>query len=225
MQDINRDNAFDENESLSLNEKQKKSAYHEVGTAFGQLDKSRKIAVIFLAFFSIILFITWGITTKNRINNPLNPEVSTDIPAEIYQEEDKINVDSDGDGLTDWEEENLYDTSPYLEDSDSDGVSDSEEVNNGTNPTCKEGETCLGDVLQEEEQNKKNEVELNQFIDENINLQSEEEIDENNLSEVLEGGSDASTLREMLLDAGMDKTLLEAISDEDLLSSYKEILQ
>ncbi len=225
MQDIDRDGIFNDDGSASFSEKNKQSIHREVGTAFSELDRSRKIAVIILAFFSVFLFIAWGITTKNRINRPLNPEVSTEVPAEIVQEGETTNKDSDGDGLSDWEEENLYNSSPYLEDTDSDGIPDNEEVNRGTDPTCKEGDNCLGDVLQEEEQTKKDDIELNQFIDENINLETEKGIDESTFSEVLEGASDADTLRKMLLDAGMDKTLLDAISDEDLLSSYQEILQ
>ena len=226
MQDINKGNTFDENESISLKE-DKQSVRREVGTAFNELDRSRKIAVIFLAFFSVFLFIAWGITTKNRINSPLNPEVSTEISTEIFQEEETINKDSDGDGLTDWEEENLYNTSPYLEDTDSDGILDNEEVDNGTDPSCREGDNCSGDILQEEEQNK---IEMEGFINENINLEINTEngtgaVSEESLSEVLQGNSSATTLRKMLMDAGMDEELLNTISDEDLLSSYQEILQ
>ena len=44
--------------------------------------------------------------------------------------------DTDGDGLNDYDEINVYKTSPYLEDMDSDGVSDFEEIKQGTNPNC-----------------------------------------------------------------------------------------
>ena len=44
--------------------------------------------------------------------------------------------DTDGDGLNDYDEINVYKTSPYLEDMDSDGVSDFEEIQQGTNPNC-----------------------------------------------------------------------------------------
>ena len=224
MQDINRDSTFDENESMSLKEN-RQSVRSEVGTAFSELDKSRKIAVIFLAFFSVILFITWGVTTKNRINSPLNKEVSTEISNDIFQEEGIVNKDSDGDGLTDWEEENLYNTSPYLEDTDSDGILDNQEVGNGTDPNCKEGGVCFDDILQNEENTIKDKEILDLFIEENINLEIKEGVDEASFSEVLEGGSSADTLRKMLMDAGMEKELLNTISDEDLLSSYQEILQ
>ncbi len=59
----------------------------------------------------------------------------TDVPAPVA-------TDTDGDGLTDDEEVNVYATSRYLEDTDSDGVSDAEEVRAKTNPTCAQGRVC-----------------------------------------------------------------------------------
>jgi hypothetical protein len=55
---------------------------------------------------------------------------------------DSQTKDTDGDGLTDFEEINLYNTSPYLEDTDSDGLSDGEEIKNNTDPNCPSGKTC-----------------------------------------------------------------------------------
>ena len=39
-----------------------------------------------------------------------------------------LNKDTDADGLTDADEQNIYRTSAYLADSDSDGVSDNQEI-------------------------------------------------------------------------------------------------
>ncbi len=49
--------------------------------------------------------------------------------------------DTDGDGLTDYEETYIYKTSPYLKDSDSDGVDDRTEVEKGSDPNCTK-ESC-----------------------------------------------------------------------------------
>ncbi|MFV1882916.1 MAG: OmpA family protein [Balneola sp.] len=55
---------------------------------------------------------------------------------EIYETEtDPLSADSDGDGLTDGEEVNEYNTDPNNSDSDGDGLSDGDEVNSyNTNP-------------------------------------------------------------------------------------------
>jgi len=43
-------------------------------------------------------------------------------------------IDSDGDGLSDYDEIHVYDTDPWLADSDGDGISDAEELDDGTDP-------------------------------------------------------------------------------------------
>lgn len=50
--------------------------------------------------------------------------------------------DTDGDGLSDWSEQERYHTSPYIADSDSDGVPDSIELAQGTDPSCPAGREC-----------------------------------------------------------------------------------
>ncbi|MFA5021370.1 MAG: hypothetical protein WC517_04950 [Patescibacteria group bacterium] len=51
--------------------------------------------------------------------------------------------DTDKDGLSDYDETNKYDSSPYLKDSDGDGVDDKAEVDRGTDPNCPEGQNCF----------------------------------------------------------------------------------
>jgi len=51
--------------------------------------------------------------------------------------------DTDRDGLSDYDELNAYQTSPYLPDTDSDGIPDAVELAQGTNPNCPQGKSCL----------------------------------------------------------------------------------
>lgn len=51
-------------------------------------------------------------------------------------------LDSDGDGLNNFEESAQYGTSAYLVDTDSDGIGDAQEIADGTDPTCPEGGDC-----------------------------------------------------------------------------------
>ena len=51
-------------------------------------------------------------------------------------------LDTDHDGLSDYDENNFYGTSQYIPDTDSDGTPDGEEVKKGTDPLCAAGKVC-----------------------------------------------------------------------------------
>lgn len=187
-----------------------------------QLGKGHKIAVFALAVFAILAIWMWGMQFKNNVTQPFsynnNIGIQNSVPQQEEDDEEMLrNKDTDEDGLSDWDELYLYKTSPYLQDSDSDGFNDQEEINNEKDPNCPAGRDCYslvmpivndgtGDLL--------NQLEVN-----NENQDSESE-----LQSMLEGQSDADSLRKMLLDAGMDKEILNQISDEDLLKSYQDTL-
>lgn len=60
----------------------------------------------------------------------------------ITQEETAKRIDTDGDGLSDWDEEKVYHTSPYLWSTAGDNVPDNVKIALGENPLCKHGEKC-----------------------------------------------------------------------------------
>ena len=51
--------------------------------------------------------------------------------------------DTDHDGISDYDELYVQQTSPYLADTDSDGLSDAVEVTQGTDPNCPQGKVCV----------------------------------------------------------------------------------
>ncbi|TSC76136.1 MAG: hypothetical protein G01um101431_998 [Parcubacteria group bacterium Gr01-1014_31] len=108
--------------------------------------------------------------------------------------------DTDGDGLTDLEEQALG-TSAYLEDTDSDGQPDRAEVTAGTDPTCPEGQTCVTAVAPE-------------IAPTPAAIPS-----------VGAPGFDPVAVRDQLRRAGLSDELLAGFSDQQLEEVYREVVQ
>jgi len=113
-------------------------------------DKAIRWAVGFFACF-VFLFSVGHI--KNSIAKPFQREVSKKLPEiDLLAHEtgldrygtisDLSGKDTDADGLSDYDELEVFFTSPYLGDSDSDGFSDKDEIKAGTHPNCISGTGC-----------------------------------------------------------------------------------
>lgn len=64
----------------------------------------------------------------------------------FFDEETKLQqIDTDQDGINDYDELTFHETSPYISDTDSDGFSDKTEIDRGTDPLCAEGDVCQSD--------------------------------------------------------------------------------
>jgi len=100
---------------------------------------------------------------------------------------------------------------------------------NEKDPNCPVGRDCYGIDLDNSNENAiKNDL-LDQFnvntnIIENKNINEQDQNQEYDLQNIMQGNINAEDLRKMLIEAGMDKKMLDQISDEDLLKSYQEIL-
>ena len=215
-----------------------------------ELSFKQKLAVFSLAIFAIIVFLVLVINMRNGIYKPFKYVMNTDTEncpsgnCPSKEDEHLLDKDTDNDGLSDWDELNIYKTSPYLEDSDSDGSSDKEEIEQGFNPNCPKGEICnTGNSLLGNGANKENidisskDIELINLLsdlDSLVETQEQGELkikkdetgySDDELKSILEGEGGATELRTLLLNAGMSKEILDKIDDETLLQNYKEILQ
>ncbi len=189
------------------------------------LDKKQKLALAGLAVFGFILVVIWLFQLNSEIVGPLAVNFSPANTAATAAQtaEDKLkSQDTDGDGLSDWDEINVYHTSPYLADSDSDGIPDGVEVANGTDPNCPQGKDCAN-LAPIEASGTSPVIGL---IGDNTSAASSSlsAASSTAMINLLTGATDAATLRKILLQAGMDKASLDQISDEDLIQNYQQLL-
>lgn len=197
------------------------------------LPKPQRNAVIILAAFAVFIIVFWVWQMGAHIKGPFDYQaaVTTDTSEEDYNNLLK-SMDTDKDGLSDYAEIYTHKTSPYLEDTDSDGLTDKKEVDNGTDPVCPKGKDCHASVdtsaiATTSASGASGDINAATDISNNADSSADLDtvgVDENILQNVLNGQSDAATLRQFLISGGASKADLDQISDEDLMKSYQDTL-
>ncbi len=203
------------------------------------LDNNQKIAIGILGFFAVTIIIMWFIQFKRSLERPFNTFSDSSSKQQVQvndntclgpncslqKESDLHNKDTDKDGLSDWDELNVYYTSPYLEDTDSDGFTDKEEIDSGNDPNCPAGRDCSEQTIKT---NDNNQLEAADFKNENLSLDQISNglnsVSDSELEKILQGQADAKTLRQALINSGASEEALNKISDEDLLKAYQQML-
>lgn len=198
--------------------------------------KRQKIAVAVLAIFGILVIVFWAVQFKTTLKNSLkhssdtNTESSGNNEDVVANEDNKSNEilktkDSDSDGLSDWDELNTYKTSPYLEDSDSDGYLDKKEIETDNDPNCPMGQVCVGTSDTEETVPESTVDSTSQTINNVLGAGATTDSSASFNNNANSGNIDAASLRKALLQAGIDQTLLDNASDEQLIEMYKSALE
>ncbi|MFZ6015710.1 MAG: hypothetical protein ACOYUZ_05145 [Patescibacteria group bacterium] len=121
---------------------------------WSKLSKEQKIAFIILVICAVFAFVFSFISLRHGIYAPFLVSVD-EIEAKKELLKDPIEqhtalkkrIDTDGDGLSDWAEENVYKTSPYLWSTAGDNLPDNVKIAMGLNPLCKEGQDCNAGAL------------------------------------------------------------------------------
>jgi len=108
----------------------------------------QKVGVTFMFVFALMALGMGFLQLKTTVYGPFVSQTKSQISAAEqaqlqFDETLKLQrIDTDKDGLNDFEELNFYQTSAYLPDTDSDGISDKKEIEDGTDPLCPEGKDC-----------------------------------------------------------------------------------
>ena len=194
------------------------------------MNKVLKLGFLVFSLFAVIFGVI-QLSQNLKITVPLDDSGQTNQVAEF--DEAKLRVlDTDEDGLTDWEELNVHGTSPYLADSDSDGTSDREEIALATDPNCPQGRVCGSEIIQVledlQEQGYSEPVieELDPVISD-APLVQDFSSDSQAALDALEAGTTPtpSQIRSLLQDSGIPAEQLVDTSDEDLIQLFLEVAE
>jgi hypothetical protein len=198
------------------------------------ISRGQKLAVIVLAFFAILTMGFWSFQFKKSLIISAQPGSgqeadfagSSDSGIDEQSEEDLRVKDTDGDGLNDWDELNTYKTSPYLEDSDSDSFSDKTELDSDNDPNCPIGRNCFSATVQAPDEAGTNLTEDPKTTEqESVPLpvkEGEKTAEIKKLEQTLYTDGNVAELRAMLIEKGMDKAMLDQVSDTELLELFRE---
>jgi hypothetical protein len=194
------------------------------GQSFSSLPRPQKTAVIILSIAALGIFGVWFWQFNMRLNKPFLPSaqeiaVGEKAAADKLAKENAEKIkDTDLDGLSDYDEVNLYKTSPYLEDTDGDGFSDLDEIKLGKDPLCAEGTDCTianGSVV----------VQSTSTTNVVTDTNPADNIDQTLLTKALNGEGTPDTMRQILLQAGGDPEQIKLLTDNDLMSLYQDVLK
>jgi hypothetical protein len=114
-----------------------------------KLNTEQKIAIIALVIGASFIFVISALRVRHGVYAPFLVSISEyqekrDLIKDPIAEREALlkRIDTDGDGLSDWSEINVYKTSPYLWSTAGDNIPDNVKIARGENPLCKSGEEC-----------------------------------------------------------------------------------
>ena len=171
-----------------------------------------KVAIVVFGALSCAFVLLGFFQIKGHLLG--SKKVSQNVPTVDFTQASS-NKDTDGDGLSDFEEQNIYKSSPYVTDSDSDGIADGEEVKKGTDPACPTGKNCFkGDYG----------FSFDTSAGVGANTSSTTAVDPITDVALLNGTPTPDQIRKLLIKAGAKPEALAKLSDADLLKTYQETL-
>lgn len=194
-------------------------------TETAELTKKEKLAFWGLVILAVLVVYLGFRQMGNNLKTPFAlfalkysggnaPEEKT----EAQQLEELKKKDTDKDGLMDYDELYVYNTSPYLPDSDSDGTNDKQEIDAGADPNCPKGQNCFASEIANPVSGETPSSTLEQIVP---SLPSSDQI---LLQNIFSANPDPKFLRDFLIKSGGKKELLDKFSDEELVGFFKEFI-
>jgi len=170
-----------------------------------------------------------GAYLMQNIANPFNIEYSGPGYVSLDEQEDmevelQKSRDLDADGLSDYDEQYVYKTSPYVADTDSDGYDDKVEIESGNDPNCPRDEDCGASTADAQVGDNMAATDLigDQFDVDGVapDVSSPEGL------ETYMKSLTAQEIRDYILQSGsIDEATLNAIDDETILQLFDDALK
>jgi hypothetical protein len=194
------------------------------------LNKQQKTGFVLLLIFAVLAVGLGFLQIRNTIYNPFVITAASEEETQLTTLADDATrlqaIDTDQDGLNDYEELNFYETSPYLPDTDSDGIKDKEELEKGTDPLCAEGSECNANELPSANNETAGLSDLAEEATLPVGQAAQNLNSDSVLTDLNSLSNNPAKIREMILASGqMTKEQLDAVDDATLLNTVKQLLE
>lgn len=182
------------------------------------ITKEQKMGFILLLIFGILSVGLGFLQIRNSLYAPfaLNNKVAVNVKDELNTVDALRLRDTDHDGLNDFEELYVYGTSPYLYDTFSYGLSDKEVIAKGL-PLCPKGQDCSAIATS-------GEAALPGSASSTAAALGNDPTLANPPPDLLGLLNDPAQVRQLLIGAGMEKTILDKVSDAQLTEIVRQAL-
>jgi len=191
----------------------------------------QRIALVVLLFVGVLTVGVGFVRVRARISGPFTASISkansasanplADAPAEDIAALKAR--DTDGDGLSDYDELYVYHTSPYLKDTDSDGFDDKQEIDTGHDPNCATGKVCfdsLASTPSSQQLQAQGTSQPGTAPSESAPLSSTAQADLEKLKNLT-----PAQVRALFKEKGFTDAELKDLDDETLVSMYRQSLE
>jgi hypothetical protein len=189
------------------------------------LSTEQKAGFTLLLIFALLALSLGFLQIRNTLYSSfaMNEIVPFDIKDQVNTMDALRLRDTDQDGLTDFDELYLYNTSRYLEDTDSDGILDGAEVLRGSSPICAEGADCGADITQEVSSDSEVIVSAEKPSLTIAGIEAGDQLVDLRLI-----FNDPEKIRLLLIESGVSEEEINQLSDAELLEatkSYREMAE
>ena len=189
-----------------------------------KLSREQKAGFMFVIVCGLMALVLGGQYLWTHMAEPFSisytgPRFLTGSEEDAARISEQKRLDTDFDTVSDYDELNIYKTSPYLEDSDSDGLTDDAEISTGQDPNCAPDAPCSS-------KNNEDVVLSNGTAgldQEAATLAAQQQALDAALSQLY--GLQPAEIRQLLIESGATQAEVTAMTDEEVTLLYQSILQ